>query len=430
MDNYGEKIEGLKKLIISKSKEVEAALKAEDHAAAQTLLDEIDGYKAQIDELKVLQTSQLNDRANELTATLKRFEKEPALRNSGYITVDGGTKDAQNKSFPDFLLAIMRKDERRLKNVYGAAKDMSEGSGTAGGYLVPTEYLTPLLQIEAEVSQILPLVTRVPVKSDHGRWPALDQYFAPTAGGGGTAGAGRVVSTATAEAGTLTETQPQLTELEFVIHKEGGYVEVSNELIADSPMAIDTLLRQLFAVAIASKKERHILRGSGAGEPLGILNAACAIAVTTATNNVFAYADSLSMRSRFKKVGGKPVWVIHPGVWPDIGVFEVSTGSGGVFQANLQTALGQNLLGYPILESEHMPQDDNDDALLADFKGYVLFEREELSIAFSEHAAFTTDKGTWRFTARFDGQPWLKDVITLADPQGSYTVSPFVFHDD
>src|SRR3990167_9033147 len=153
MDNYGEKIEGLKKLIISKSKEVEAALKAGDHAAAQTLLDEIDGYKAQIDELKVLQTSQLNDRANELTATLKRFEKEPALRNSGYITVDGGTKDAQNKSFPDFLLAIMRKDERRLKNVYGAAKDMSEGSGTAGGYLVPTEYLTPLLQIEAEVSQ-------------------------------------------------------------------------------------------------------------------------------------------------------------------------------------------------------------------------------------------------------------------------------------
>jgi HK97 family phage major capsid protein len=280
------------------------------------------------------------------------------------------------------------------------------------------------------MSPIIGRCTRVPVKSDHGRWPALDQYFAPTAGAGGTALAGRITATATAEMTALTETQAQLVELEWTIHKEGGYVEVSNELIADSPMAIDVLLRRLFGVAIASKKERHILRGSGAGEPLGILNAACTIAATTAADNAFAYVDALTMRSRFKRVGGEPCWVIHPGLWPDIGKFEVSAGSGGVWQANLQTGLGSTLLGYPIFESEHMPQDDYDDALLADMKGYVLFEKEELSIAFSEHAAFTSDKGTWRFTARFDGQPWLKSTITLADPQGSYTVSPFVYHDD
>jgi hypothetical protein len=53
-----------------------------------------------------------------------------------------------------------------------------------------------------------------------------------------------------------------------------------------------------------------------------------------------------------------------------------------------------------------------------------------MAVAFSEHAAFTTDKGTWRFTKRLDGQPWLSGAITLADPQGSYTVSPFVYHND
>src|SRR5512139_499635 len=292
-EDYGVMIETLQKSIIAKSKENKEAFDAGDNGMAQRLLNEVDDAKGRIEESKTLQTRQLNERMDELTATLKRFESEPALRNSGYTTVDGGTKDPNNKSFPDFLLAIMRKDDRRLRHVYHAAKDMSEGSGIAGGYLVPTEYLSPLLEVEAEVSPIIGRCTRVPVKSDHGRWPALDQYFAPTAGGGGTALAGRISATATAEAVALTETQAQFTDLEFVIHKEGGYVEVSNELIGDSPQAIDTLLRQLFAIAVASKKERHILRGSGAGEPLGILNAACTVACTTAGDNAFTYTDAL-----------------------------------------------------------------------------------------------------------------------------------------
>jgi hypothetical protein len=38
--------------------------------------------------------------------------------------------------------------------------------------------------------------------------------------------------------------------------------------------------------------------------------------------------------------------------------------------------------------------------------------------------------GTWRFTARNDGKPWLKKAITLAGPGATYTVSPFVYHND
>ena len=217
--------------------------------------------------------------------------------------------------------------------------------------------------------------------------------------------------------------------IEYRVHKIGGYVEVSNELIADSPESIEALLTSLFGIAVGARNERNILRGTGVGEPLGILNAPSVIGVTTATDNVFALADALSMRSRFKSVGGSPVWIIHPGIWPDIGVFETSAG-GGVWMANQAASMPSSLLGYPILESEHMPAPNTDDVILADLSAYVLFERQALSIAFSEHAAFTTDKGTWRFTVRNDGQPWLKSAITLADPGGSFTVSPFVYHND
>jgi HK97 family phage major capsid protein len=124
------------------------------------------------------------------------------------------------------------------------------------------------------------------------------------------------------------------------------------------------------------------------------------------------------------------VWVIHPGIWPDLAVME-SAGGAAVWQANMAVGGPQSLLGWEIVESEHNPQDDNAGGVgLYDLGSYLLFERQALSVAFSEHAAFSSDKGTWRFTYRCDGQPWLTSAITLADPQGSYTVSPVVYHND
>ena len=365
-----------------------------------------------------------------VTSLVNRLENSKPLKDAGYIAPDDEATRPEVKSFGDFVVAVARGNHKRLVQVYKATKDLSGETGTAGGYLVPEQFEAQLLQIAENTSQILPLVTTVPVSSDTGRYPSLDQYITPTAGSGQTAMAAGVVATPTAPGGTLTETEPGFEMLQWRVNKVGGYTEVENELIADSPQAIEVLLTRLFGVAVMARKEQLILRGTGAGEPEGILNAAAAVGLTPATNNTFAWADALSMISRFKPVGGRPIWVIHPGIWPDIGVFESSSG-GGVFQANMQAALGNSLLGYPILQSEHLPQDDNAGCVvLMDPSAYLLFERSGISIAFSEHAAFTTEKGTWRFSQRFDGMSWVKSAITLADPQGSYTISPFVYLND
>lgn len=369
---------------------------------------------------------------------MQLLESEPALNRAGYVTQDGGAKDKGVKSFGDFLLAVYRRDSKRLATIYGSAKDaapdatkdMNQDIGIGGGYLVPHEYTARLLQVAGMQSQIMSRVQTVPVGVESGTYPALDQYFTPTAGSGQTAEAGRVTAATTAAGRTLTETQPRFTDLTWRVNKIGGFVEVENELIADSPFAIEQLLTSLFGVAIAAKNERNLLRGTGAGEPLGILTAACAIGIVPASNNLFAYIDALTMLSRFKSAGGNPVWIIHPSIWPDIGRFEVGTG-GAVYQSNVQAGLGAPLLGAPILQSEHLPQADSSGCvILADLNAYLFFLRSQLSIAYSEHAAFTADKGTWRFTQRNDGKPWLKNAITLADPQGSYTVSPFIFLND
>jgi HK97 family phage major capsid protein len=230
---------------------------------------------------------------------------------------------------------------------------------------------------------------------------------------------------------TLTKTEPTFEMLEWRLHKLGGYTEVDNELIETSPQSIEALLSGLFGIAIQAKTERNILRGSGVGEPLGILNSPAIVNITPATNSLFSWPDVGAMWSRFKSAGGTPVWLIHPSVWPDILTMELGSNGANAWTLNMQSGQGQNINGFPIITSEHLPQANSaGNVVLADLGAYLLFNTPDLSIAYSEHAAFLNDQGTWRFTQRIDGMPWLRSPITLADPTGSYTVSPFVIHAD
>lgn len=393
------------------------------------------------DAVDIAQAKTIAEMKATIDQVLEHLEKTPSIKSVGYVSDDGGAADKDVKSLGDFLLSIKRGDHKRLTDVYGSrkvawadhggsVKDIQSQDGPGGGYLAPEQYVDRFMEVAAPLQVVRPRASEIPVSTDHGRMPSLDQTTAPTAGQGDSAFAGGVVANWTAPGGTLTETQPTFEQVEFVIRKLAGYTEVENEILADSAVGIEALLVRLFGRAVAAMEDYAFLRGTGAAEPLGILNAAAAVAVSPATNSTFAYADALSMKARFKSTGGRPTWAFHPGVWPDIGIFETDNG-GGVYQANLGAELGQRLLGYDLVETEHLPQDDNSgNVILADFSAYVIFDRSQMAIAFSEHAGFITDKGTWRFTKRLDGQPWVSGAITLADPQGSYTVSPFVYHND
>lgn len=372
--------------------------------------------------------------SDKLDTFLAKLEALPQSQNPGYFTVDGGKADQNVKSFGDFLLSVKRGDTTRLASVYGVKalgdNALSTDQGATGGFLIPEEYSAQLLSVVNQTSGIVPLVRTINVSAPAGKYPSLDQFFAPTAGVGNTAFAGGVNTAVTAEGGTFTETEPGFEMIEWNINKIGGVIYVTTEMMQDSPISIESLLTQYVGVAIANKEEYYIFRGNGVGQPLGILNSDAAILTGPDTNATFAYADAAEILSRFKSVGGSPTWVAHPSTIPDLMRFEVGTG-GAVWVANVQGQVPMSLLGYPVRFSEHLPQADNAGHVgLYDLSAYLLFRRSGISIAYSEHAAFTSGKVAWRFEERLDGKPALKDDITLADPQGSYTVSPFsVFQD-
>lgn len=364
------------------------------------------------------QMKALSDRMDEI---MRLMQDSPAIRKAGIYTVDGGTADKSVKNFGDFLMAVKRGDMERLAKVY-VTKTMPEDEGAAGGILVPEEYRTDLLRVAEIASPIVGLVQRIPVNSDAGEWPALDVFTAPTANVGDTATAAGVTAAIRTETGDYAETEPKFTWLQWRVHEVGGIVPVSKNLAADSPLAISTLLTQLFGIAIAHKLEHYILRGTGVGQPLGVLNAPCAINVDPDVNGYFGYADALEMVSRFMPITEKVRWAMHQTLIPDLGTWELGTAGAA---APKIADLG---FGQPV-KSQHLPAADSSGCIvLGDWGSYLLFERSGLTVAYSEHAYFASGRVAWRFDQRCDGMPWLKDKVTLAD--ASTTVSPFVFFND
>jgi len=376
---------------------------------------------------------ELSKVANEI---LERMKAEPAHRDVGYYSDVGGSADVEAKSLGDFLLAVKRNDTTRLDKVY---KAMTEGSGAAGGYLVPEEFLGGLLEAAAETTIIRPRATVIKVATDRGFIPALDQHATPTAGVGQTVFAGGVVGGWAAEGSAGSSTDAAFKQIEYNIKKIAAYTTVSNELLADSAISVDSLLSRLFGTAVGAIEEMSFLRGSGGGDPLGFLNSPAAIGITPDTDNAFGFDDAVEMISRFRGVGGQPIWVGHISLLPDLGqYFPKAYNSTGAQLPHVGNAdnfiqpregIPGSLLGFPLYWSEHMPSANGDAIMLIDPKAYVIFDREDVKVAFSEHVGFTSDNGTFRVTKRLDGQPWMSSYYTLAGPT-ALTVSPIVYHND
>jgi HK97 family phage major capsid protein len=370
-----------------------------------------------------------------IDATLREFAAARTKSRKNAVPAifgEGNTGDPR-RTFGSFLLAVRHHDTKALDELGSSFADwdsgqkaaMSTTSGTAGGYTVPTQFLPTLLQAASEQAIVRPRATVVPMTGRSVQIPYLDTTNVPTAGD--TAFFGGLVGRWTEEASTLTETEPTFRQLELIAHELSGYSLMSNALLADNAVGLEALLTRLFGGAIAWFEDYAFLNGNGAGKPLGVTNAPAAIAVNRNTAGTFKLVDAGTMLGRLLPGWGPQTtcWVIHPSVISQM-VQMVSAAAGVGWIDNLRDKLPMNLLGLPVAISEKLVALGNPkDVVLRDFRHYVIGDRQEVEIAYSEHFKFTNNQGTWRFVCRVDGQPWLRSAVTLSD--ASSTVSPYVY---
>lgn len=310
---------------------------------------------------------------------------------------------------------------------------LAESTGTTGGYTVPPQFVAQLLTLAIDSSIVRPMATTIPMTSRSALIPALDY----TRGASGVSPLlGGVSATWTEEAATRTESEPTFKQIEMTARELSMYTVASNTLLADSAIALDAFLAQIFSAAIAWYSDYAFLQGNGAGKPLGVLNAPATIQVSRASAGRFKMADASQMLSRLLASShGSACWVMSQSVIPEL-IQMADNGGNVVFIPNfgvrdaaqgggIAMKMPMMLLGLPIFFTEKVPVlGSAGDVNLLDLSKYLIGDRMELQLDVSPHVKFLQNQMVWRVVARMDGQPWLTQSITLAD--GSTTVSPFV----
>jgi len=265
--------------------------------------------------------------------------------------------------------------------------------------------------------------TVIPMRRRQLQIPTLDQTGTTS---GETRQHGGIVASWTEEGVSKDETEPSFRQINLVAHKLVCYTEASDELLADEAVGLVAFLQSPmgFTGAIRWEEEYCFLRGTGAGQPLGVLNAAATITVNRAAAGAIGVADIFNMLSQHH--GDVPCWHISRAAMPQLLALNGPAANPSyIFIPNAREGAPGTLFGFPIYYTEKLPTlGAAGDILLADWNYYLIGDRQATTIDNSMHYRFRYDLTAWRAVHRVDGQPWLSAPLTLAD--GATQISPFV----
>ena len=300
---------------------------------------------------------------------------------------------------------------------------MSETIPSDGGFLVPAEQAARIHAVSLENELVMPRCYVQPMRSNTIKIPAM------SIGDHSTALFGGFTASYTAEEGTISEANPKSRAMELNAKKLTGLIRFSSELNADVPGGMGQI-ETLCGKGLSWYRDKFFLKGTGAGQPLGILNAGCTVEVSKQTGqaaDTIVYENLTAMMSRiFAGSFQNSVWVCHQTTIPQLLSISLSVGTGGAPIPVMSESNGVfTILTRPVVFTEKTEVlGDKGDILLCDFSQYVVGLRSDMRFDTSIHVAFETDEILSRIIERHDGQPLWDEALTLED--GSTTVSPFV----
>lgn len=326
---------------------------------------------------------------------------------------------------PDPRLAAIMDWERAQVAVHGA----SEVVGSDGGFLVQTDMASGLLGAVFTESA---LAQRAQTREIGAGFNGIKfNVFDETSRVDGSRYGG-VRAYWLAEGGTKTASRPKMSQVELTLQKLAGMYVATDELLQDTT-ALESMVRPAFTSEFAFKVDDAMIRGSGAGMPLGILNADALVSVTKETGQAAAsllYENIVKMFVRLSPASqARAAWFINNDVYPALWTMTQTIGLGGVPvfapPGVNNGSTGGLLLGRPVVPIEFASTLGTvGDIILADWNEYFLIRKGGIAEASSIHVYFDTDETAFRWVLRINGRPLRKSSLTPY--KGSTTTSPFV----
>jgi len=307
-------------------------------------------------------------------------------------------------------------------------KQLVEGTGALGGFLVPVEFEATLLQIMGEGAIVEPRALVIPMARRQLDIPALD-YATIATPTGQTNFFGGAVFEWTEEAEGKPEIEVKFRQKTLVAHDLTGYLPVSDNLLADAAISLPPLFNRIFGDGSRWYRDYAYLQGSGVGQPRGVIGAPATIVVPRAAAGAVGYQDLVNLDAQLLP-GANPIWVMTLSVKPSLRTMQDPAGNyiWPAFGGAAAAGMANQVLGYPIVWTEKLTGLGNPgDVMLADFSYYVIGQRGGITIASSEHYLFRHNQTAFKVVNRLDGNPWLNAPIPT---QEGTTVSPFLILGD
>jgi HK97 family phage major capsid protein len=296
----------------------------------------------------------------------------------------------------------------------------NENVGVDGGYLVPTDFAMEITKLGMDHDAFLPRCDALPISGNSMTFPSDETTPWGTNG---------VRAYWASEAAAATATKPVIKPNTMRLNKLFALCPVTDELMADAP-AMSAYLTSLMARSIKWKANDAVINGTGAGQPLGILNAGALVVIAKEGGqaaNTLAAANIAKMFAAMPAdyLGGAE-WLITPDALPAL--ITLTLGNYPLWvppTAGFQGAPGGFLLGKPVNISQTCAAfSSQGDIVFTNFKAYRTISKDGVQIAQSMHLYFDADSTAFRATFRVDGQPTLKQSIAQA--RGAQALSPYV----
>ena len=365
------------KAFVESKRDKDGLLSAEDAAAYGEIEKKIKNYSAEIERMEQMEAIE-----NELNKPVNT----PIVTKP--MTVNGKEKTGRaSDEYKAGMLMALRTNFKQISNV------LQEGVDADGGYLVPEEYDSRLIQTLDEENIMRKLSTRITTSGEHKINIAATKPAAAWI----------------EEGAALTFGDATFSQILLDAHKLHVAIRVTEELLFDNSFGLENYIIDQFGKALANAEEDAFLNGTGVGQPLGLFadkgggtvaNTVTALTTDAAIGLVYALKRPYRKNASF---------IINDQLIAQLRTLKDNNGA-YMWQPALTAGEPDKFLGYDVYTSQYAPSNA---IAFGDYKYYNIGDRGTRS--FKQLNELFAGNGMIGYVAkeRVDGKLILPEAVQI-----------------
>ena len=378
------------KAFVETKRDKDGLLSDEDAKTYAEMEQKVQNYTSEIERMQAMEA---------MEAELNKPVNTPITHkpmNGGKDTGDGKAKTGRaSDAYKAGMLKALRTNFRTISDV------LSEGIDENGGYLVPEEYDSRLIDVLTEENIFRGLANVITTSGQHkiniaGAKPAAAWIE---------------------EGGELTFGDATFSQINLDAHKLHVAVKVTEELLYDNAFQLESYIIKQFGKALANAEEDAFLNGDGVGKPLGLFaeTGGAEIGVTAASATEITSDEIINLVYALKRPYRKSAkFIMNDQTIAAIRKLKDENGQ-YLWQPSNQAGEPGKLFGYDVLTSPFVPTIAAGKPVIAfgDFSYYNIGDRGTRS--FAELRELYAGNGMVGFVAkeRVDGKLVLPEAVQV-----------------